>query len=255
MTERRFYVRPGDVADGRLRLGDDEAHHAKRVLRLEPGAEVTCFDGRGRLWLGAISSYTKHGAEVEIRSTSERPEPLPRIALAQGLVKGDRMDAIVQKATELGASAIWPLACSRSDVRLEPKRAESRRLRWERIVVEAGKQCERAWLPELDGPCGVADALGAALARGGAVAFVARGGEPALAALARHASIERWRAGERLTVFVGPEGGWAPEERELFESARVPFLSLGENVLRADTAAVAALAVVSAALRHQYRPR
>lgn len=242
MTERRFYVEPGALSEGRLTLHGDEAHHARRVLRLDVGDTVTCFDGRGATWRGEIARIAKDRVDVTIVETCPLvAEPTPRITLAQGLVKGERMDWIVQKATELGASCIQPLRTERSEVRLDDARAERRAERWHRIAVEASKQCERAWLPEIAVPLTVADAL--ARLGGPAVAFVERDAEPARPAL------EALRSAEQLAVFVGPEGGWASGELGGFAAAAVPCLSLGPNILRAETASVAALAIVAYALR------
>lgn len=240
MTERRFHVRPEDAGDGRLVLRAEEAHHARRVLRLAEGAAVVCFDGRGTVWRGEISGYEGERAIVApIESTYEAP-PALRVTLAQGVVKGDRMDLVVQKATELGAARIVPLQTDHSEVRLSGDRAARRADRWRRITVEAAKQCERAWLPELAEPATVDDALEAH--DGVAVAFVERDGMPARAGLA---ALDTPGA---ITVFVGPEGGWSDRERSRFAALAVPRLSLGRSILRAETAAIAALAVVTFAL-------
>ena len=244
MTERRFFVDPRDVAAGRLTLRADEAHHARRVLRLEPGAAVVCFDGCGGAWRGTIAGYERDAAHVDVvEPVAVDPEPEPRIVLAQGLVKGDRMDLIVQKATELGVARIVPLACDRSDVRLDTERAGRRSERWRRIAIEAAKQCERARLPEIAAPAAVEAAVGGL--EGAAVAFVERGGRAA------HGRLEALAGASSITVFVGPEGGWTDRERALFAAAGVDQLSLGPLVLRAETAAIAALAVVSYACQRE----
>lgn len=238
MTERRFYVDPVDAAHERLVLRADEAHHARRVLRLEPGATVLCFDGQGRSWRGRLAAYERDAALVDVVATLEpEPEPEPRIVLAQGLVKGDRMDLIVQKATELGAAGIVPLACDRSDVRLDSERSARRADRWRRIVVESAKQCERSRLPELAGAARVEAALDAV--DGEVVAFVERDGAAA------RGRLEGLCRAPSIAIFVGPEGGWSERERALFAERGVAQLSLGHLVLRAETAAIAALAVVN----------
>lgn len=238
MTERRFYVRPADAAPGALTLRGDEAHHARRVLRLDVGAAVSCFDGLGSVWRGRIAEYRKEAAVVEpLERVEAPPEPRPLVTLAQGLLKGERMEVVVQKATELGAARVVPLLAARSEGRLDGDRAGRRAERWRRIALEAAKQCERARLPEIAPPATVAAAVAAL--EGPGVAFVERDGAPARAALG---ALGR---PERLTVFVGPEGGWAPGERLTFEAAGLPRLSLGPNVLRAETAAIAALVVVA----------
>ena len=241
MTERRFYVEPANVSAAQLVLRGDEAHHAHRVLRLGVGDEVDCFDGRGSRWRGEIESAAKDRVTVTIvEALPFAAERTPRITLAQGLVKGERMDWIVQKATELGASRILPLRAARSEVRLDDERAGRRAERWHRIAVEAAKQCERSWLPVIAAPVTVAEAL--SHLEEPAVAFVERDASPPRPVL------EALGDAERLTILVGPEGGWTKDERDSFAAAGVSSLSLGPNILRAETAAVAALAVVAYAI-------
>lgn len=238
MTERRFYVRPEDASADRLVLRDDEAHHARRVLRLDVGARVTAFDGRGSVWHARIVEMTKQHAVLEPEEALARePEPRPRVTLAQGIVKGDRMDWIVQKATELGAARLLPLRADRSEVRLDEDRAGRRAERWRRITIEAAKQSERAWLPEIAAPLSLRDALAAL--DGPAVALLERSDRPARDALAALGPVGR------VTVFVGPEGGWTAEERDALRAAGVAGLSLGRHVLRAETAALAAIVAVT----------
>lgn len=238
MSERRFFVDPADAGGDRLTLRADEAHHARRVIRLEAGAAVLCFDGAGRAWRGRIAGYERDTALVDVvEALAPEPEPAPRITLAQGLVKGDRMDLIVQKAAELGVARIVPVACDRSDVRLEAERVGRRSERWRRIVVEAAKQCERARVPEVAAPAPLEAVL--ASTDGALVAFVERDGLPA------RGRLEALRAEPSIAVFVGPEGGWSERERALFVEHGVERLSLGPLVLRAETAAIAGLAVVS----------
>jgi len=241
VTERRFFVRPEDADDARIVLRAEEAHHARRVLRLAAGDEVLCFDGRGHVWRGRLEAFGRDSASVSVTETlaSERPR-VPELTLAQGWLKGDRMDAVVQKATELGAARILAIRTDRSEVRVDGERAERRSQRWRRIVVEAAKQCERAWIPDvanMPSVEAVLDAAGVAW-----IAFVERDGEPP------HAALTELRGAPSIGVLVGPEGGWSERERSIFAARRVRGLSLGSDVLRADTAAVAALAIVQFAL-------
>jgi len=235
---RRFFVRPGDVVGGRLVLRADEAHHARRVLRLGPGARVVCFDGEGSAWEGTVEAFSRDEAVVgSLEPLPFEAEPAPRVTLAQAVLKGEKMDLVVQKATELGASRIVPVLAERC---VGAERAVGRREeRWRRIALEAAKQCERNRVSE------VADAetLASLLQRleGLAIAFVERAG----ASVTR---LESLGPSESVTVLVGPEGGWAPAERDAMRDAGVAAASLGPRVLRAETAAIAALAVVFYAL-------
>jgi 16S rRNA (uracil1498-N3)-methyltransferase len=239
VSVRRFHVHAGDVVDDRLVLREDEAHHARRVLRLPVGAPVVCFDGRGRSWSGRIARYEAKRAIVDgIEPLPEEPSPVPPLQLAQCILKGDRMDLVIQKATELGVARIIPILAERC----EPRGDATRRLeRWQRVALEAAKQCERGWVPEIEDPVRLEEAL--ERLAGPAVAFVERSHTPlreALAALEGEVTT--------LTLFVGPEGGWEPAERDALAAARVPCVSLGRRILRAETAAISAIAILDYAL-------
>lgn len=241
VTERRFFVAPSDVGPAGLTLRGDESHHARRVLRMREGDAVVCFDGMGRGWRGRIDRYSGECAFVTIHAVIDPdPTPRPQMTLAQALVKGERMDLIVQKATELGVDRIIPVIAERSEVHLDRERSEKRLERWRRIVIESAKQSERLTLPAIDMPKTLVALL--AESDGPVVAFVERDARPirdALQALGSPASV---------TVVVGPEGGWSDDERRLLEQSNASCVSLGRRVLRAETAAIAGLAVVRYAL-------
>jgi 16S rRNA (uracil1498-N3)-methyltransferase len=235
--DRRFYVLPSDVSSREVTLRAAEAHHARRVLRLEVGARIVCFDGLGSAWECEIVAFERDAARARaVARLADEPERRPRLTLAQGVLKGDRMDLVVQKATELGVARLAPIAAERSVARPEAGRVE----RWRRVALEAAKQCERNRLPGIAEPA----PLGATLAEmeGAGLALVERDGAPLAGAL------DAIRGTPSVTLFVGPEGGWSSAEREAFARAGVAQASLGHNVLRAETAAIAAVAVVAFAL-------
>lgn len=240
VNARRFYARPEDCSTREIVLRDDEAHHAERVLRLRPGTEVVCFDGAGRSWRARIDEYARRAARLTVlEHFCPEPTPNPGVTLAQGFVKGDRMDFILQKATELGVVRFLPLVCDHSDVRLDDARSAKRQERWRRIAIEAAKQCERASVPEILPPASVDDVL-AGLDET-SIAFVERGGapvRPTLDALLDSGALEQ------STLFVGPEGGWSSREKTLFAENLTHRVSLGRRILRADTAAIVGLALV-----------
>lgn len=241
VTERRFFVAPEDAGPAGLTLRGDESHHARRALRLREGDAVTCFDGAGRGWRGRIDRHSGDCTFVVIDSVVEPEVPArPRMSLAQALVKGERMDMIVQKATELGVGRIIPLIADRSEVRLDTERSEKRLERWRRIVIEAAKQSERLTLPSIETPRTLRELL-------------ANSEEPVVALVERDARsirvvLDELGAPEEVIVVVGPEGGWSDDERRLFEASNAHCVSLGPGVLRAETAAIAGLAVVRYAL-------
>jgi 16S rRNA (uracil1498-N3)-methyltransferase len=230
-----------------LTLRGDEAHHARRALRLREGDAVTCFDGEGRGWRGRIDRYSGDTAFVTIESVMEIDRQiLPRLSLAQSLVKGERMDLIVQKATELGVVRILPIVADRSDVRLDSERSAKRLERWRRIEIEAAKQCERLTLPAIETPTTLRDLLEAA--REPVVVLVERDAMPIREVL------QELGQPDSVMLIVGPEGGWSDDERSLFEQSGARCVSLGRGILRAETAAIAGLAVVRYALAPAVSP-
>ena len=197
-------------------LSDDDRHHLERVLRLRPGAQVTVSDGAGRWRLCRFGDSLEPVGDVVIGI-----RPSPPITVAVALTKGERLDWAVQKLTELGVDGIVPLAAARSVVRWDGDRAAHHVERLRRIARQAAMQSRRTWLPAVDELREFAELValtGAALAE--------PGGEPPSLA--------------RPLVLVGPEGGWAEEEA----AAALPSVGLGPTVLRTETAAVAAGALL-----------
>jgi 16S rRNA (uracil1498-N3)-methyltransferase len=201
-------------------LGSGDHHHLVRVLRLAHGSDITAGDGAGR-WRHC---RLLDGPELEIAGPPVRePRPEPPITVAFALVKGERPELAVQKLTELGVDRIVAFSAGRSVVRWEPARADRQVERWRAIARQAAMQCRRAWLPEV-APVATFDSL-AALP--GAVLADAAGEPPTL---------------DRPVVLIGPEGGWTPRER----MSGLPAVRLGAHVLRAETAAITAGAVLAA---------
>ena len=200
-------------------LDPADRHHLERVLRLRPGDEITVSDGRGG-WrtcrLGPPGLEPLDGVRHD-------PRPSPEIAVAFALVKGERPEWAVQKLTELGVDRIVPFAAARSVVRGEGERAARQAERLRRVAREAAMQCRRTWLPEVEDVMTFDEVA----ARPGAVLADREGTPPSLPG---------------GPVLVGPEGGWSDEER----AREIPRMALGEHVMRAETAAVAAAAVLGA---------
>lgn len=210
------------VADlDRPALDDADRHHLERVLRLRPGDRLTVSDGTGA-W-----RFARFGRELQPDGPIERVErPRPAITIGVAVLKGDRTELVVQKLTEVGVDRIVPLVCDRSVVRWEGDRARRHLGRLRRIAREAAMQSRQVWLPEV---ADVTPFTAVAVLPGVAIATM-RGGPPSL---------------DHPTVLVGPEGGWSQRE----EAAGVPAVNLGPSVLRSETAAVVASALLSA-LRH-----
>jgi 16S rRNA (uracil1498-N3)-methyltransferase len=234
VTVRRLHLPPDRIAGGHARLGPEARHYLRDVLRLAPGDEVEVFDGAGRAWPGRIEPGFDALALGEAREA--RPAP-PPVWLLFALAKGEKADLVVQKATELGAARVSPFAAERSVVRLEGERAGARVQRWRRIAAEAARQCGRADVPEVCAPVTLAEALAAIPPGFVRAVFHAEGGVP-LEALppspAGHVAV------------VGPEGGLTADELAACEGAGCVRVALGPRTLRAETAAIVAVALLQA---------
>src|SRR3989440_1058054 len=247
---RRFYAPPEAFAhDGaRVVLSSEESRHLRDVLRLRAGDEAFVFDGEGREFSCVVSEAGGRGrAALEVRGRAEpqRPESPLELTLAVALLKGEKFDLVVQKATELGASRVAPVLTCRADVRPRDEREAVRRVeRWRRLALEAAKQSGRARVPTLAGPVAF-DSFAAGAARVGElrVLFAERGGV-GLDSL----SVEGESGPEAVAALVGPEGGWDDEEIELARSHGWTIITLGGRTLRAETAAI----VITALLQHLF---
>jgi|ERR1043166_8992309 16S rRNA (uracil1498-N3)-methyltransferase len=251
---RRFYAPPEAFApDGAsVVLSSEESCHLRDVLRLRAGDEASVFDGEGREFACVVreAGGRKGGARLEVRGAAEppRPESPLFLRLAVSLLKGEKFDLIVQKAVELGAGMIEPVVTKRSDVRLRDERDAMRRVeRWRRLAVEAAKQSGRARVPLVKTPLAFEALVTAdeALVSAGPgrdslrLMFAERGGVGLHAlpvAGATHPS--------RVAALVGPEGGWDDEEIALARRHGWTIITLGGRTLRAETAAIAAAALL-----------
>jgi 16S rRNA (uracil1498-N3)-methyltransferase len=240
MSRRRFYALPEDINESGALLSVEETHHLLHVLRLKPGDEAFVFDGCGREYRCRIAKIEPRARLEIIDEMKDAVESPLRITLAQALTKGEKFDFIVQKATELGASRIVPLATDHADVRLKGEGSQKRLERWRKISLEALKQCRRRHLVEIARPVAVNDFL-----KTDAVelklALSERGG------LTINESLVNTRDRD-VVAMVGPEGGWSAGELGLMQSRGCRFVTLGPRVLRAETAAVVAVALIQHAL-------
>ena len=258
MIRRRFYAPPEQFApDGAtVSLAREEAQHLRQVLRLKAGDEAFVFDGEGSEYACIVAKGAARGraaaqtATLEVRGRVEpqRPESPLDLTLAVALLKGEKFDLVVQKATELGVWRIVPVVTKRADVRLrEGRDAAERTARWRRLALEAAKQSGRARLPEVCAPVAFAalieDEAGAADVDRRRLFFTEQGGR------GLSETINGWQARPvKLTALVGPEGGWDDEEIERATAAGWHAVTFGGRVLRAETAAI----VVAGLLQHLY---
>jgi len=229
----RLFVPPEQIAE-LVRLDASQSRHLEVVLRLGPGAELEVFDGRGARWPARIESP----GVLRLGPRTEPDRGAADVWLAQALAKGEKLDVVVQKSTELGATRILPLAAERSVVRLDEGRAERRTARLRRIAQEAARQCGRNDVPTVDVPCTLANLAGLLRAEPGRRGLLLDPEERSvrLSQAARGAS--------RILLAVGPEGGFTPAERAEAAAAGFASVALGRLVLRTETAGLAALAIV-----------
>jgi 16S rRNA (uracil1498-N3)-methyltransferase len=237
MREPRIHVDTALSSGAELALPAAAAAHVQRVLRLRAGAMLILFDGRGGEFRSELVSSERAQTLVRIgeRLAVERESPL-HITLLQGVSRGERMDHIVQKATELGVARIVPVLTEFSVVRLDADQAARRREHWQAIVVAACEQCGRNRVPVVDSPMKLTAAL-AALPAGTLRLTLEPGAATSLGGTPR---------GESMVLLIGPEGGLSPVEiRQAAESGFVGR-SLGPRILRTETAPLVALSVLQA---------
>jgi 16S rRNA (uracil1498-N3)-methyltransferase len=230
------------IAGGRVVLPEAARHRFLRVLRLPEGELVEIFDGKGRVGRGRLAPPD---ALVDV-VLSEAAEPLPPLVVAQAVTKTDKLELVVQKGTELGASEILLVECARSQVHLGD-RAEKRRERLQRVADDAARQSGRARVPAVAGPITMAALCDRVRAfSGAAVVGLLEGSAPLSEALAADPD----RIARGFLVVIGPEGGLDPAEATALLAAGARPVRLAAHVLRTETAALAALAVAQVALGH-----
>lgn len=227
-----------------MTLPEDAAHRFLRVLRLAEGTTVELFDGTGRVARGALESPNLLSDVV----LSQAAALLPPLVVVQGVTKTDKLELVVQKGTELGASAIWLLACARSQVHLDDDRAAKRCARLSRVADDAARQCGRAVVPAVEGPLAL-DALAQRIRDFAGVAVVGMVDAHASMSEALEAADARV-ASAGVLVVVGPEGGLDAREAQVLVEAGAVAVRLGAHVLRTETAGLVALAAAQVALGH-----
>jgi len=275
----RFYIAPEDWNPDSLVLGEAEAHHARDVLRLQPGGRVVVFNGRGHEITAEIGKVSRE--EILLRKMHEaRVPPLPcQITLAQAIPKGKNMEVIVQKAVEIGAAEVAPLISERTIVHLEAKEAAQKQVKWQQVAIEAAKQSGQNWLPTVHLPKTPKEFFATLEAGVPAAPKQREGGSPAqhsrmqpasasggplqktgpelrligsLQSDAAHlktvlADSEREHHAQPASVLmcIGPEGDFTPAELNLARSNGCRPITLGPIILRVETAAIYCLSVLS----------
>jgi 16S rRNA (uracil1498-N3)-methyltransferase len=236
----RVYVEAALTGGTRGLVSGNAANHIARVLRLGVGDALTLFDGRGGEYASRIEGLRKDAVEVAVGEhvAIERESPLA-LTLAQGVSRGERMDWVMQKATELGVQRIVPLITKRSVVRLDPGQAQKKLQHWRGIIIASCEQCGRNRLPQLAAPRDLQEFLGSEATTGAMRLLLSPIGTLRIGAI---------KLVQKFTVLIGPEGGLAPEEAQAAIAQGFVGVQLGPRVLRTETAAIAALAALQQAL-------
>lgn len=249
MSRRRFYATPDafNLKLGNVMLAEDEARHLRDVLRLKTGDDVSVFDGEGNEFHCRVEESRRNSARLEIVQETPplKPESSLQLTLAVALLKGEKFDLVVQKATELGVVGVVPVVTKLADIRLRDNSDAAKRVtRWQRIALEAAKQSGRARVPTIGEPVNFAELVGPGNpVPSDRLMFTEREGQSLKNAQAVLASTT-----SALTALIGSEGGWTDEELQTAGDAGWILITLGGRTLRAETAAI----TVATLLQHLY---
>ncbi len=238
---RYFHVPLCQISGNQVKVTGEELHHLREVLRLREGDEIIVLDGTGGVYEAVLVSCGRDAAIGEIK-THRQVQPSPvEVTLYVGLPKGDRMDMVVQKATELGAHGIVPILCERTVPHLSEERLQRRCARWRKIAIEASKQSHRPFFPFVSDVLSFHEALKGSDAHLRLI-FVIGSWHTAPARLR---DVLKENAGaKKVDILIGPEGGFTEHEVRRAVCAGAMPVSLSSNILRTETAAIAALSIV-----------
>jgi len=243
LTSDHFFVRKNQIASTSAILQGEEHHHLARVARIQPGARICLLDEEGTNYIAEIVAVERERTRLNILESRIQEKPAFRLTLAPALLKSKNMEIVIQKSTELGVQLIIPVIASRSVVRLDEK-SEKKVGRWQRIAREAAKQSKSPIVPSVLPPRPLRNLVEGRDEDLKLYLSENKGGP------LRDIIIERCQSAAgappaSVLIVVGPEGGWAGEEEELMLDHGFRGVSLGTRILRAETAALCAAAVIS----------
>ena len=237
-----FFVRPEQVLPEGIRISGDDFNHIRNVLRMKPGEELAVSDGSDSRYICEIAEYQDEEVLLRIVDIEGKSTELPaEILLFQGIPKGDKLEWIVQKSVELGVHRIIPTAMSRCIARIDRKKEEQKIARLQKIAESAAKQSGRDRIPEISGVMSIKEAADYAFSVCSPVIFAYEKAENPAESRQVFASL---CAGQRIALFVGPEGGFSTEEAELLISCGAETVTLGKRILRTETAPLYLLSVI-----------
>jgi 16S rRNA (uracil1498-N3)-methyltransferase len=231
----RFYVPPDRISDGAVTFTDEQRKQIKNVLRLSPGDNVNVFDGSGKEYATSLKSIGNEAVGEVVSTCAPSTEPSMRITLVQGIPKGEKLEFILQKCTEIGVSEFIIVSTERSVPKISAQKLPSRLERWRAIAKEAAEQSGRVRVPSIEGVLTLKETF--ARYPHGLIAWEKE---------AEHSIGEELRAGNReeTTLFIGPEGGFSAEEIDLAVRHGITPISLGRRILRTETAAIVGSAIL-----------
>lgn len=236
-----FFVTPQQISGDKIRIEGGDVNHMKNVLRMKLHEKAEISDGESRTYLCEVEAYEEDVAVLHILEEMEADtEPASKLYLFQGLPKSDKMELIVQKAVELGVYQVIPVAMKRSVVRLDDKKAAKKADRWNSIAESAAKQAGRSRIPEVTMPLSYNEALKMAEELDVTLLpYELAGGMEVTREV-----IRQIKSGQSVGIFIGPEGGFEPEEVDTAVSMGAKVITLGRRILRTETAGLATLAVL-----------
>lgn len=236
-----FFVTPQQISGDKIRIEGGDVNHMKNVLRMKLHEKAEISDGESRTYLCEVEAYEEDVAVLHILEEMEADtEPASKLYLFQGLPKSDKMELIVQKAVELGVYQVIPVAMKRSVVRLDDKKAVKKADRWNSIAESAAKQAGRSRIPEVTMPLSYKEALKMAEELDVMLLpYELAGGMEVTREV-----IRQIKSGQSVGIFIGPEGGFEPEEVDAAVSMGAKVITLGRRILRTETAGLATLAVL-----------
>lgn len=232
---RRFFDDQDFLSGQAVELGASASHHIGKVLRMAVGDELVVFNGRGGEWLASISAISKKAVTIEPQGFTDEDRTAPlAVTVALPMIKGERMDYAIQKATELGAGELVILDTERCEVRLKGERQDKKLAHWQQVAISACEQCGMNRVPAVRGVLSLRDWLASDLP---ALKLIAHPGEKPFSPAALQTQ-------PALALLTGPEGGFSDDELQRAADAGFTPFALGNRVLRAETAPVALLAAL-----------
>jgi 16S rRNA (uracil1498-N3)-methyltransferase len=241
----RFYLPPERCAGRSLRLDGREAHHALKVLRVKYGELLAVLDGVGNEFLCTVENCSRDAVTLSVSLKNFQPPPAGQITLLVAIPKGKIIEGIIQKSVELGAHRIVPILSERVVTQLDGESAEHKREKWEQVAIEAIKQCGAAWLPKVEAPLTIEQFL----ARGEKFDLSLVGSlqkeRRHLREIFREFESKQKRLPQSVGVWIGPEGDFTLDELRTIQNAGALPISLGNLVLRVETAAVYCLSILN----------